>query len=84
HGPVYYDKDKRYSVNAQIGVLLHNLLIVDYGIGFPGSAHDSVAFQKTMLNQHPEHFLSENEWLWTDSTYNPLTQCCAPFKAMPN
>ena len=36
----------------------HNLLIVDYGLGHPGSAHDSYAFRSTQVYQ-------EHDTLWS-------------------
>ncbi|KAL1671979.1 hypothetical protein EV122DRAFT_225588, partial [Schizophyllum commune] len=41
HGEAWYDKNKDYSLDAQIIGLPHNLLIVDYTLGHTGSVHDS-------------------------------------------
>ena len=32
----------------------HNLLVVDYGLGHPGSVHDAHAFLGTRIAQDPE------------------------------
>lgn len=58
----------------------HNLQIVDYVIGVPGSLHDSSAFQRTLVARSPETFFGEGEWLWADSAYSLQTWCVTPFK----
>ena len=37
----------------------HNLLIVDYGLGYPGSIHDAYAFQGTEMGQDLEAQIPE-------------------------
>jgi hypothetical protein len=58
----------------------HNLRIVDYVIGVPGSAHDSAAFSKARIARHPETFFGGREWLWADSAYGARSWCVVPFK----
>jgi hypothetical protein len=60
--------------------LLHNLLIVDYAVGFTGSIHDSRAWGGTRIHQEPGYFLRPLEWVWADSAYTPTTWCVPPFK----
>ncbi|KIJ05466.1 hypothetical protein PAXINDRAFT_93441, partial [Paxillus involutus ATCC 200175] len=61
-------------------ILPHNLLIVDYGLGFPGSVHDAYAFQHTRtLREHAE-LLDNQHWIWADSAYPSEPWCVVPFK----
>jgi hypothetical protein len=62
----------------------HNLLIVDYGLGHPGSAHDSYAFQGTQVHQQHDTLLADNEWIWGDSAYPLSTWLVPPFKKPRN
>ena len=64
--------------------MLHNLFIVDYGLGHPGSVHDAYAFQGTHIAQNAEDLVSEGHWIWADSTYPTKTWCVVPFKAVRN
>ena len=38
---------------AQLTIMPHNLLIIDYGLGHPRSVHDAYAFQGTLLARNP-------------------------------
>jgi len=58
----------------------HNLRIVDYVIGIPGSVHDSNAFAKTRISRHPQTFFGAYEWLWADSAYGARPWCVVPYK----
>jgi hypothetical protein len=58
----------------------HNLRIVDYVIGVPGSVHDSNAFSKAQIARHPQTFLGGNKWIWVDSAYGSRPWCVVPFK----
>jgi len=58
----------------------HNLRIVDYVIGVPGSLHDSTAFQHSQIVESPNQFFGENEWIWADSAYSCQPWCIVPFK----
>ena len=60
--------------------MLHNLRIVDYVIGVPGSLHDSTLFLHARIYRHPQAFLGANEWIWADTAYPSLTWCVVPFK----
>jgi len=62
----------------------HNLLIVDYSLGHPGSVHDASAFQSTHLYEEHADLLPDGHWIWADSAY-PLEQwCIPPFKKPRN
>jgi hypothetical protein len=50
-------------------VMLPNMRIVDFGVGFTGSAHDSSAWKHTRLYQEHATLLSPGEWVWGDSAY---------------
>ena len=43
--------------------MLHNLFIVDYGLGHPGSVHDAYVFQRTWFAQEAEALIPENHWV---------------------
>lgn len=58
----------------------HNLRIVDYVIGVPGSLHDANAFSRTRIARHPENFVGADEWIWADSAYASCMWCVVPFK----
>ncbi|KIK79632.1 hypothetical protein PAXRUDRAFT_160832, partial [Paxillus rubicundulus Ve08.2h10] len=58
----------------------HNLLIVDYGLGLPGSVHDAYAFQLTWTAKDHEELLGDEHWAWADSAYPLETWCVVPFK----
>ena len=60
--------------------MLHNLLIVDYGLGYPGSVHDAHAFLGTCIAQDPEGMLPPDHWIWADSAYLVQTWCAVLFK----
>jgi len=65
----------------QLVVMSHNLLVVDYGLGHPGSVHDAYAFQGTQLAQHSAQLIHKDHWIWADSAYPTRTWCVVPFKA---
>ncbi|KAF8833204.1 hypothetical protein BDN67DRAFT_870215, partial [Paxillus ammoniavirescens] len=80
HGEDFFDHKSNYSLSNQVVIYPHNLQIVDYIIGVPGSLHDSSAFQWTWVARSPESFFNENEWIWADSAYSSQTWCIVPFK----
>ncbi|KAF9227634.1 hypothetical protein BS17DRAFT_671420, partial [Gyrodon lividus] len=49
YGEIFYDRKSKYSLNCQLVIMLHNLLIIDYGLGHPGSVHNTYTFQGTQL-----------------------------------
>ena len=57
-----------------------NLLIVDYGVGLPGSQHDATAWAATRLPQEHEDLFEEGEWVWGDLAYPLQKWCQAPYK----
>ncbi|KIK15007.1 hypothetical protein PISMIDRAFT_115948 [Pisolithus microcarpus 441] len=60
----------------------HNLQIVDYGLGHPGSVHDAYAFQATWLACEHEEILPVEHWVWADSAYPLEPWCLSPFKRL--
>ncbi|KAG2061611.1 hypothetical protein BDR06DRAFT_862382, partial [Suillus hirtellus] len=56
-------------------ILPHNLHIVDYIIGVPGSLHNSNVFRYTRIAQTPEDFFGGGQWLWADSAYAAQMWC---------
>lgn len=67
-------------MRQQVVVMVHNLRIVDYGLGHPGSVHDSYAFQSTRVAQEAQELIPEGHWLWADSAYALKTWSLVPFK----
>ncbi|KIK93842.1 hypothetical protein PAXRUDRAFT_144141, partial [Paxillus rubicundulus Ve08.2h10] len=63
-------------------IMPHNLHIVDYGLGHPGSVHDAYAFQGTQMAKDPERQVPQNHWIWADIAYQTQTWCIVPFKAV--
>jgi hypothetical protein len=62
----------------------HNLLIVDYCLGQPGSAHDAWAFRFTRLYEVHDNLMPDGHWVWADSAYPLEPWCIPPFKKPPN
>jgi len=60
----------------------HNLRIVNYGLGHPGSVHDTYAFQGTRMAKDPGRVIPQDHWIWADSAYPTQTWCVVPFKAV--
>ncbi|KAG2068202.1 hypothetical protein BDR04DRAFT_1209520 [Suillus decipiens] len=82
HGEGFYDRKSNYSLSAQVVIMPHNLHIIDYVIGVPGSVHDSNAFAKARIACHPQTFLGGNRWIWADSAYGARPWCVVPFKQL--
>ncbi|KIK17969.1 hypothetical protein PISMIDRAFT_110346, partial [Pisolithus microcarpus 441] len=80
HGGGFYDHKSCYLLSTQVIILPHNLRIVDYMIGVPGSLHNSSIFSHTPIYHHPEMFLGADKWIWADSAYPLLPWCVVPFK----
>ncbi|KIK24719.1 hypothetical protein PISMIDRAFT_97994, partial [Pisolithus microcarpus 441] len=80
HGEGLFDRKANYSLSNQVIIFPHNLQIVDYVIGVPGSLHDASALQHTQCAQPPERFFDDNEWLWADSAYGCQKWCIVPYK----
>ncbi|KAF8583705.1 hypothetical protein K439DRAFT_1617284 [Ramaria rubella] len=78
-GNSFFDRKSNYSMNVQL-LSTPDLRIVDYGVGMPGSQHDSTAWLQTRIPQEHESLLSPAEWVWADTAYPLQTWCQAPFK----
>lgn len=55
-------------------------MVIDYGIGLPGSQHDATAWKKTRLPNEHAQLLAPNEWVWADSAYPIQPWLVAPYK----
>ncbi|KAF9229421.1 hypothetical protein BS17DRAFT_667367, partial [Gyrodon lividus] len=82
YGETFYDQKSRYSLNCQLIIMPHNLLIVDYGLGHPGSIHNAYAFQGTHITSQPATLIPCNHWIWADTAYPTETWCVVPFKKL--
>ncbi|KAF9224255.1 hypothetical protein BS17DRAFT_795716 [Gyrodon lividus] len=80
HGETFYDRKSNYSLNCQLVILPHNLLIADYGLGLPGSVHDAYAFQHTRTSREHAELLGDQHWIWADRAYPSEPWCVVPFK----
>ena len=69
------------SMHQKLVIMPHNLLVADYGLGYPGSVHDAYTFQGTQIAQRADQVLPANHWIWADSAYPSQTWCVVPFKA---
>ncbi|KIK80354.1 hypothetical protein PAXRUDRAFT_61731, partial [Paxillus rubicundulus Ve08.2h10] len=49
YGETFYDQKLNYSLNCQLVIMPHNLLIVDYTLGQLGSFHNMYTFQNTCI-----------------------------------
>ncbi|KAG2076609.1 hypothetical protein BDR04DRAFT_1132814 [Suillus decipiens] len=83
-GETFYDRKSKYSLGCQAVILPHNLLIVDYSLGHPGSVHDAFAFRSTCLYEEHADLLPDGHWVWADSAYPLEPWCIAPFKKPHN
>ncbi|KAG2335780.1 hypothetical protein BDR05DRAFT_978902 [Suillus weaverae] len=68
-GETFYDRKSNYSLGCQAAVMPHNLIIVDYALGHPGS-HEAL--------------LPDDHWIWADSAYPLEKWCIVPFKKPRN
>ncbi|KIK22256.1 hypothetical protein PISMIDRAFT_102728 [Pisolithus microcarpus 441] len=59
---------------------MHNLQIVNYGLGHLGSIHDTYAFQATQLACKHKLVLPAEHWVWANSAYPLEPWCLSPFK----
>jgi hypothetical protein len=59
----------------------HNLCIVDYGLGHPGSVHDAYTFTEMYLANDPEGLILRDHWIWADSAHPMHLWCVVPFKS---
>ncbi|KAG2053163.1 hypothetical protein BDR06DRAFT_886390 [Suillus hirtellus] len=76
----FYDRKSKYSLGCQVLIMPHNLLIVDYSLGHPGSIHDAYTFRSTCIYQEHDTLLPAGHWVRADSAYPLDTWCIAPFK----
>ncbi|KIK15950.1 hypothetical protein PISMIDRAFT_114272, partial [Pisolithus microcarpus 441] len=61
-------------------IMPHNLMIVDYALGQPGSIHDAYAFQGMRISQDLANLIPAQHWVWADSAYPMETWCVVLFK----
>ncbi|KIK17409.1 hypothetical protein PISMIDRAFT_111478, partial [Pisolithus microcarpus 441] len=61
-------------------IMPHNLMIVDYVLGQPGSIHNTYAFQGMRISQDPANLIPAQHWVWADSAYPMEMWCVVPFK----
>lgn len=61
-------------------ISMPNLMIIDYGVGLPGSQHDATAWAETRIPNEHDVLLGADDWVWGDSAYPLQTWCQAPYK----
>ncbi|KAE8217893.1 hypothetical protein CF326_g9307, partial [Tilletia indica] len=79
HPTEYFDRKGQYSLNIQLVVLPNTMRIVDYVVGFKGSAQDSRAWAASDLVKRPGVYLSDDEFIWTDGGYGLSYFTCGPY-----
>ncbi|KAG2069572.1 hypothetical protein BDR04DRAFT_1128841 [Suillus decipiens] len=73
-GETFYDGKSKYSLGCQAIITPHNLMIVDYSLGQPGSVYNAYAFKSTHLYEEHANLLPDGHWPW----------CIPPFKKPHN
>jgi hypothetical protein len=68
----------------QIGCIGSNLRIIDYSLGYTGSAHDAIAFEQTAAYRYPELVYRDDEFAWADSAYAASYRVIPVHKAPAN
>ncbi|KIK79474.1 hypothetical protein PAXRUDRAFT_161215 [Paxillus rubicundulus Ve08.2h10] len=76
----FFDLKSNYSSNCQLVIMPHNLRIVNYALGQPGSVHDVYAFQGTQIAQDHATLIPCGHWTWADTAYPTEKWCVMPFK----
>ncbi|PPQ94789.1 hypothetical protein CVT25_008391 [Psilocybe cyanescens] len=79
HGEAYFDRKSNYSLNVQL-ITLPNLQIIDYVVGYCGSAHDATVFRVSQTYAHSDKLFKDSEWIWADSAYALDMWCVTPYK----
>ncbi|PLW48657.1 hypothetical protein PCASD_03429 [Puccinia coronata f. sp. avenae] len=67
-GEVFFDRKKRYSLNAQI-VCDCDKYITMFSTGWPGSTGNSKSYKRMQLHLDPTQFFDEGQYLLADSAY---------------
>ncbi|KIJ34417.1 hypothetical protein M422DRAFT_263560 [Sphaerobolus stellatus SS14] len=75
----WYDRKSNYSLNVQL-ISTPNLMIIDYGVGLPGSQYDATAWKETRVPREHDSLLEPDEWIWADTAYPLERWCQAPYK----
>lgn len=57
-----------------------NLMIINYGVGLPGSQHDATAWAEICIPNEHDMLLGDDDWVWGDSAYPLQTWCQALYK----
>lgn len=74
HGEVYYDRKRRYSINAQV-ICDNRRRIIALHSGHPGSCADVSVYREMDLFKFPERYFEPGEYLLADSAY-PISETC--------
>ncbi|KAG2056058.1 hypothetical protein BDR06DRAFT_881109, partial [Suillus hirtellus] len=77
---LYFIFQLKIKNKFKAAIMPHNLLIVDYSLGHPGSVHDAYALRSTHLYHEHDTLLPAGHWIWADSAYPLNTWCIPPFK----
>ncbi|KIK99114.1 hypothetical protein PAXRUDRAFT_132761, partial [Paxillus rubicundulus Ve08.2h10] len=76
----FYDWKLNYSLNCQLMIMPHNLLIMDYALRQLGSIHDAYTFQNTHIAKSHGALIPQRHWMWADMSYPTEKWCVIPFK----
>ncbi|KIK81688.1 hypothetical protein PAXRUDRAFT_155487, partial [Paxillus rubicundulus Ve08.2h10] len=80
YGEMFYDQKSNYSLNCQLVIKSHNILIVDYSLVQLGSIHNVYTFQNTHIAKSHGALIPWGHWTWGDMAYPTEKWCVVPFK----
>ncbi|KIK75552.1 hypothetical protein PAXRUDRAFT_172513 [Paxillus rubicundulus Ve08.2h10] len=82
YSEMFFDRKSNYLLNCQLVIMPHNLRIVDYALGQPGSVHDAYTSQGTHIAQDHATLIPCGHWTWADTAYptEKWCVCVMPFK----
>ncbi|KAA1104941.1 hypothetical protein PGTUg99_001894 [Puccinia graminis f. sp. tritici] len=67
-GEVFYDRKRRYSINAQI-ICDCDKYITSFITGWPGTCRDSLVYKRMQLHLNSSQYFDDGQYLLADSAY---------------
>ena len=77
----YHGRKYAYSITCNI-LCDDKCRIRDYLADFPGSIHDSCVWRNMDIYQNPKEYFSPNEYVLTDTAYEPTWFCFPIYKCI--
>lgn len=78
-GETYFNRKSRYAINLQL-VCDDEKRIRFYQTGWPGSAHDSVVFDRSKIVKEHGKYFGTNQYLLADAGYGLKPFICTPYR----